>query len=199
MKPSVWSSPPTNRWPRSLEISASTTRRSGTGSVRTSTASSETQPPGRSRRASAIELTGYARRTPSSRPTARSCARRQRILPGRRCGEPLSLRLRVRPRLRGQAAVPSAEGLAFWLLHLVPAATVAAQCRDAERPNDRRHPSALAADLWCATGPRRAAPDRPALRSQAGGAHHGRSRPGGRPCPPALAHRQARTAPLPTS
>ena len=32
MKPFVWSSPPTNQWPRSLEISASTTRRSGTGS-----------------------------------------------------------------------------------------------------------------------------------------------------------------------
>jgi hypothetical protein len=36
VKPSVWSEPPTNRWPRSVEIWASTTRRSGTGSARTS-------------------------------------------------------------------------------------------------------------------------------------------------------------------
>ena len=57
MKPSVWSSPPTNRWPRSLEISASTTRRSGTGSGRTSIARNETALPGAISESERHELT----------------------------------------------------------------------------------------------------------------------------------------------
>ena len=57
MKPSVWSSPRTNRWPRSLEISASTTRRSATGSGRTSTARSGMPPPGRISESERHELT----------------------------------------------------------------------------------------------------------------------------------------------
>ena len=62
---------------------------------------------------------------------------------------------------------------------------------------DRTDPSALSADLWRTAGPRRAASARPALRPQAGGPPDGQRRPGRGPCPPALAHRQADTAPAP--